>query len=101
VKSTNDLLGLRSDVYVLTDAAEMAYAEGVDSAPLIDLDSDFYKLMHDFDDRFPTGPPSLRAATSLTVDGDWTFGPDVVVRGEVTVGVDGSPGIIESTTLGE
>jgi UTP--glucose-1-phosphate uridylyltransferase len=101
VKSTNDLLGLRSDVYVLSQAAEMAYADGVDTAPLIELDSDFYKLMRDFDERFPAGAPSLRQASSLTVQGDWTFGPGVVVRGDVTVGAEGSPGTVESTTLGE
>ncbi len=99
VKSTNDLLGLRSDVYALTDASEMAYAAGVESAPLIDLDSAHYKLIGDFDERFPTGPPSLREATSLTVHGDWTFGPDVVVRGDVTVEATGSPGTIEGQTL--
>jgi UTP--glucose-1-phosphate uridylyltransferase len=100
VKSTNDLLGLRSDVYELTDTAAMAYTDGVEAAPLVDLDPDFYKLVRDFDARFPSGPPSLRHATSLTVRGDWTFGVDVVMHGDVTVDADGSPGTIESTTLG-
>ncbi len=100
VKSTNDLLGLRSDVYVLTERAEMAYADGVEAAPLIDLDGDYYKLMRGFDQRFPAGPPSLREARSLTVRGDWTFGPGVVVQGDVTVDATGSPGTLEAGTLG-
>ena len=99
VKSTNDLLGLRSDVYTFTSSAELAYADGVTAPPLVDLDGDYYKLMRDFDQRFPQGPPSLREATSLTVAGDWTFGRDVVVRGDVRIDADGAPGTIESTTL--
>ena len=99
VKSTNDLLGLRSDVYRLTEDYGVSYADGVDEAPVVDLDSDHYKLVRDFDQRFPSGPPSLRQARSLTVEGDWTFGPRVVVRGDVKVGAQGSPGTIEQTTL--
>ncbi len=45
------------------------------SCPYVDLDTDFYKLVGDFDRRFPEGAPSLREATSFTVSGDWTFGP--------------------------
>ncbi|HEY7045552.1 MAG TPA: UTP--glucose-1-phosphate uridylyltransferase [Nocardioidaceae bacterium] len=99
VKSTNDLLGLRSDVYQLADGCELRYADGVDEPPLVDLDDDFYKIVGDFDKRFPHGPPSLRDARSFTVEGDWTFGPDVVVRGDVTVDTEGSPGTISATTL--
>jgi UTP--glucose-1-phosphate uridylyltransferase len=99
VKSTNDLLGLRSDVYTLTSSAELAYADGLTAAPLVDLDDDYYKLMRDFDQRFPRGAPSLREATSFTVVGDWTFGPDVVVRGDVEVEADGAPGTIAETVL--
>ena len=39
----------------------------------------------DFERRFPEGAPSLREATSLTVNGDWTFGAKVKVVGEVTL----------------
>jgi UTP--glucose-1-phosphate uridylyltransferase len=99
IKSTNDLLGLRSDVYELGDDYRVAYADGVEEAPVVDLDTSFYKLVDDFDHRFPDGPPSLREATSFTVAGDWTFGADVVVRGDVRVGADGSPGTIAATTL--
>jgi UTP--glucose-1-phosphate uridylyltransferase len=94
VKSTNDLLALRSDVYVLGDDYAISLAPGLDDAPYIDLDEDHYKLIADFDERFPDGPPSLREATSLRVAGDWTFEPDVVVQGEVTIDDAGSPGTI-------
>ncbi len=32
------------------------------SCPYVDLDGDFYKLVGDFDKRFPEGAPSLREA---------------------------------------
>jgi UTP--glucose-1-phosphate uridylyltransferase len=99
VKSTNDLLGLRSDVYSLTPSAELAYADGVATPPLVDLDGEYYRLMRDFEQRFPQGAPSLREAASFTVAGDWTFGPDVVVRGDVHVDADGAPGTIAETVL--
>jgi UTP--glucose-1-phosphate uridylyltransferase len=56
-----------------------------DEPPVIDLDSRYYKLIADFDARFPAGPPSLVACDHLTVEGDVTFGRGVVVRGAVTV----------------
>jgi UTP--glucose-1-phosphate uridylyltransferase len=89
VKTTNDLLVLRSDCYELTDGEHLALVQGRDGVPFIDLDSRFYKLVREFDDRFPEGVPSLRRATSLEVQGDWTFGPDVSVVGEVRLEGDG------------
>jgi UTP--glucose-1-phosphate uridylyltransferase len=85
VKTTNDLLVLRSDAYVLDDDARLAHAAGRTRAPLVDLDPAVYKLVGGFDERFAAGPPSLRACDRLTVRGDVTFGAGVVVRGDVTV----------------
>ncbi|HLM51629.1 MAG TPA: UTP--glucose-1-phosphate uridylyltransferase [Solirubrobacteraceae bacterium] len=84
VKTTNDLLVLRSDVYVLTDDARVVEApERSGTAIYVDLDPDFYKLLRDFEARFAGGPPSLVACERLVVRGDVTFGRDVVCRGEV------------------
>jgi UTP--glucose-1-phosphate uridylyltransferase len=99
VKSTNDLLALRSDAYELTDDFSVRLRDGTAASPYIDLDSDYYKLVGDFEARFPAGSPSLAEATSLTVQGDWTFGARVVVRGDVTVGADGSPGRISDGSV--
>jgi UTP--glucose-1-phosphate uridylyltransferase len=85
VKTTNDLLGLRSDAYVLTDDARVEPAEGRDGPPLVHLDDEHYKLLPDFEARFPAGAPSLVACERLEVDGDVLFGAGVVVRGAVTV----------------
>ena len=64
---------------------------------VIDLDSEFYKLIRDFEARFPAGPPSLVACERLVVTGDVTFGRDVVVRGAVTV--EGPARIEDSSVL--
>ena len=96
VKSTNDLLALRSDVYTFGDDYTIALADGLTDAPFIDLDPDYYKLVHDFDRRFPDGPPSLVGASSLRVAGDWTFEAGVVVTGDTAIDSDGSPGTIDA-----
>ncbi len=91
VKTTDDLLALRSDAYVLGDDGAIAVAPERDGAgaPLVQLDPEHFKLVHDFEARFPAGPPSLVAAQRLTVRGDVAFGAGVVVRGAVTVEHDG------------
>lgn len=98
VKTTNDLLVLRSDAYELQEDGALRLA--VRKAPLVDLDPAFYKTMTDFDARFPHGAPSLREASSLTVKGDWTFGKNVVVRGTVVLqDDDGQRNAIADGTL--
>jgi UTP--glucose-1-phosphate uridylyltransferase len=95
VKTTNDLLILRSDAYVLTDDYRVEPSPDLaDGLPLVDLDSDHYKLLRDFDARFPAGPPSLVAARKLAVEGDVRFGRDVVVRGEASVRNDGDDQLV-------
>ncbi len=100
VKSTNDLLLLRSDVYEVRDDFRVVQAQRDVKPPVVDLDSEFYKLVGDFEKRFPMGPPSLKQASSLTVRGDWTFDADVVVQGDAEVDADGSPGTVSATSLG-
>ena len=86
MKSTEDLLALRSDAYVLTDDARVELDPRRDHRPpVIDLDDDHYKRLRDFEQRFGAGAPSLVEAERLSVEGDVTFGRDVVVRGTVRV----------------
>jgi UTP--glucose-1-phosphate uridylyltransferase len=90
VKTTSDLLVLRSDAYVLTDDCLVEPSpELADGLPLVELDPDHYKLLRDFDARFPAGPPSLVACRRLAVEGDVRFGRDVVCRGEVEIRHEG------------
>jgi UTP--glucose-1-phosphate uridylyltransferase len=98
VKTTNDLLVLRSDCYRLTDQHHLELEDGVSSVPFVDLDPRFYKLVHLFDERFPDGAPSLRGAEELVVHGDWTFGKGVTVRGRVELEDTGRPARVEAGT---
>ncbi|MBD0282938.1 MAG: UTP--glucose-1-phosphate uridylyltransferase [Thermoleophilaceae bacterium] len=86
VKTTNDLLALRSDAYELADDWTVRLAAGRDGRPpLVELDSKYFKLLRDFESRFGNGAPSLFECERLTVKGDVSFGRDVTVRGSVTV----------------
>jgi UTP--glucose-1-phosphate uridylyltransferase len=101
VKTTDDLLVLRSDVYTLSeDMLVQALPERELDLPYVELDSRYYKLLDDFEARLPAGPPSLREASRLVVHGDVTFGPDVVVRGEVELDADAPRTLEPGTVLG-
>ena len=95
VKTTDDLLVLRSDCYELDDHAVLHQVP--DEVPFIDL-SGVYKLVHRFDERFPDGVPSLKDATSLVVAGDYVFGADVTVVGEVELEDTGAQEHVEAGT---
>jgi UTP--glucose-1-phosphate uridylyltransferase len=99
VKTTNDLLVLRSDCYRLGDGEVLE--QTVDAVPFVDHDSTYYKLVNGFDARFPVGVPSLREAESFVVHGDWTFGGDVRVVGDATLEDPGEPSYVDpGTTIG-
>ena len=86
VKTTNDLLALRSDAYVMGEGARVELApERSDVPPLVDLDPAFYKLLGDFEPRFARGAPSLVGCERLKVVGDVAFGAGVIVRGSALV----------------
>jgi UTP--glucose-1-phosphate uridylyltransferase len=99
VKTTNDLLVLRSDVYAVSDALEVEpIARRREQLPFVELDKEVYRLIDEFEARFPDGPPSLRDADRLIVRGDVTFEAGVVVRGEVEIDAD-QPRTIEAGTV--
>lgn len=83
VKTTNDLLVLRSDVYDL--GSDFVMDQSAVEIPYVELDGEVYGQIGEFDKRFPEGAPSLKDSTSFRVEGDWTFGPKVRVVGEVTL----------------
>jgi UTP--glucose-1-phosphate uridylyltransferase len=97
VKTTNDLLVLRSDAYDL--GTDFVLDQVVEEIPFVDLDG-AYKAVEEFDKRFPAGVPSLKHAESLVVDGDWTFGEKVTIKGKATL--SGDHGRVEAgSVLGE
>ena len=84
VKTTADLLRVRSDVYVLAEDQRVLPAPGCRPGALaIELDPAFYQRVDAFEERFPEGPPSLRECRSLRIQGDVRFGAGVVLRGAV------------------
>lgn len=101
VKSTNDLTVLRSDVYQRQPDGEVVKAAARDGRidPFVALDDAYYKLMGDYEVRFPSGVPSLVEADRFVVEGDVRFGSDVVVRGSVTVRASDGPVVAEGTVL--
>ena len=97
VKTTNDLLVLRSDVYAL--GSDFVLDQRAAEVPFVDLDEEHYKLVGEFDKRFPAGVPSLVEAEALRVAGDWTFGEQVTVKGEVSLPKEGSAQRVAPGTL--
>ena len=100
VKTTDDLLVLRSDVYTVSD--ELAVAPVADRAhdlPFVELDKRYYRLIDEFERRFPDGPPSLRRTRRLVVSGDVTFGAGVVVSGAVSLDVSEPTRIADGAVL--
>jgi UTP--glucose-1-phosphate uridylyltransferase len=83
VKTTDDLLVLRSDVYRLADDARVVRTR--EDEPFVALDPDHFATIPGFDARFPAGPPSLAACDRFVVRGDVTFGAGVVAHGSVEV----------------
>jgi UTP--glucose-1-phosphate uridylyltransferase len=101
VKTTDDLLVMRSDVYRMRK--EEMLVEPVPARagnlPFVALDSRFYKLLDDFEKRFPSGPPSLKEAERLVVHGDVTFGAGVVIKGSVELEREEPDRIDDGTVL--
>jgi UTP--glucose-1-phosphate uridylyltransferase len=82
VKSTDDLLLVRSDAYELSENGSLLPADGA-GTPLIELDPHYYGSLRSLEQRFPAGPPSLRRCTRFAVRGDVVFGRGVEVAGDV------------------
>jgi len=95
VKTTDDLLVLRSDCYQLDDDDLVQQVSA--HLPFVELGPE-YRLIDGFEARFPDGVPSLVEATSLVVRGDWTFGADVRVVGDAELGPGGGT-VPSGTTL--
>jgi len=87
VKTTDDLLGLWSDAYELTDDMHMVLSKArtIPGPPNIKLDPSSYRKIDDFTARFPHGAPSLVKCRSLTVQGDHTFSGKEIFEGDAVV----------------
>ena len=83
VKTTNELLLIRSDLYRLDEDSVVESTIDHDE-PFVDLSKPYAQIAA-FEERFPRGVPSIRGCSSLRVEGDTTFGADVVCTGDVRV----------------
>jgi UTP--glucose-1-phosphate uridylyltransferase len=97
VKTTNDLMVLRSDVYDI--GSDFVLDQAAAEIPFVDLDTSVYKLVGEFDKRFPDGTPSMKKASSLKVAGDWTFGHGVQVVGDVELSSKAAQRVADDTVL--
>ena len=84
VKTTNDLIVIRSDAYILTDDFKLVPSPERQHKKLyINLDPTHYKKVDDFDERFSEEVPSLIDCQELIVEGDFKFGANVKIKGKV------------------
>ena len=98
VKTTNELLLVRSDAFRLGEDGRLQAA--TDAIPAVDLDKAHFGLVGDFDKRLRV-VPSLVRARSLRVEGDWTFAGPVTVVGDAFLPDEGGPRTIGDTVLGD
>lgn len=84
VKTTDDLLAVRSDLYTLGPEHQVAlHPQRFTPPPDIQLDPRYYRHITDFEQRFAQGPPSLLQCDSLKIEGDFHFGANVRIEGAV------------------
>jgi len=101
VKTTDDLLGIWSDAYVLTDDFRIVQnpARTLSTIDIV-LDRDFYKFVSQLEERFPHGAPSLLHCAELHIEGDALFGRNVVCRGSVHLQIPaGEQRVIDDGTV--
>lgn len=86
VKSNNDLLVVRSDVYTLNPdfTLSVSSARTRSGLPSVSLDPHFYGLLKDFESRMCV-IPSLVNADALTVRGDVIFSHPLSIIGKVVI----------------
>lgn len=85
VKTTSDLLALRSDAYVVAEDASIVLARRGAQPPAIDLDPNHYKLVDQLDEKTIAGVPSLKNCSELIVRGPVLFSSENIFRGKVTL----------------
>ena len=84
VKSTADLLSVRSDAYELDPEFRLELIPDRSGTPPIVKLGDRYKLIDQFEELVFEGVPSLARCRSLTVEGNLKFERGVVTVGDVT-----------------
>merc|ERR1712039_463076 len=99
VKTTNDLLALRSDAYQLTKDFRIVLNPARNGVPPnIKLDGR-YKFVDAMEKIMPQGAPSLLECSSLTIEGEVVLEKGVIFKGDVVVrnGSDGPKTLVAGT----
>lgn len=84
VKKTDDLLSIWSDAYELNDQYQIRLKPGMPKPPYVELDPRYYGNIEQMQKRFEA-PPSLSGCKELKIQGDVSFGKDVVCDGRVNI----------------
>ena len=86
VKTTADLLALRSDAYRITDDSRLVLEDSrKGNPPFVDLDGKNYKFVDQLDLAIPHGAPSLLNCDKLVVKGPVRFEAGVNIIGDVSI----------------
>lgn len=86
VKTTSDLLALRSDAYRVTEDHRLELApQRHNNPPSINLDNEYYKLVDQLDEALTEGVPSLIDCKELKVKGPVAFCSENQFRGSVEI----------------
>ncbi len=90
VKTTSDLLAVRSDAYELDSNFRLVLRAERNGVPPVVKLSDNYKLIDQFEPLIAAGVPSLIGCKSLAIEGKLAFDPDVEIVGDVKLVGHGS-----------
>jgi len=87
VKTTDDLLALRSDAYVVTEDHRLElHPQRGGRPPFVKLDPVHFKMVDQLEESLVNGVPSLLACEHLEVSGKHVFSGDESFEGTVTIG---------------
>lgn len=87
VKTTDDLLALRSDAYVITEDFRLElHPDRRAVPPLVKLDPSHFKMVDQLEAALSDGIPSLLKCDRLEVIGGYRFAPGEVFEGSVKIG---------------
>ena len=87
VKTTDDLLALRSDAYVVTEDFRLElHPDRKAVPPLVKLDKEHFKMVDQLEAALTNGVPSLLKCERLEVTGQHVFAGDEVFEGVVEIG---------------
>ncbi|MGI9241873.1 MAG: UTP--glucose-1-phosphate uridylyltransferase [Verrucomicrobiales bacterium] len=87
VKTTDDLLALRSDAYIVTDDFRLElHPDRASIPPLVKLDPAHFKMVDQLEAALVNGVPSLLSCDRLEVTGGHVFAEGDVFEGEARIG---------------